>query len=163
MKRKSLLAQILIALLFLAGCTAHRIQTDPAKPPAAITTQEQVNSDNAQVSIHNRAAGKAIVSAYQSGFMEKEYFDALSREQVAITRAHKDLTPLLKDLSAAANNSAKIHAIIDRISGSAGELAKAAGVKNPSAVASIQAEAVAVSSAAHSIISTLQIAGVKGF
>lgn len=163
LNRNPFLCGVLACIIFLAGCSPHRIQTDPTKPPQAISTQEQLNYNNAQVSIHNRAVAKGIIAAYQSGFMEKEYFDALSREQINITRAHKELTPLLKDLSSAASNAAKIKAITDKIAGSAGVLSAAAGVKNPQAKAAIQLEAQLVSSAAASIISTLQIAGVKGF
>lgn len=151
---------ILILCAALTGCSAHRVVTDNSTP-APVTQQEQINVDNEQLSVHNNALAKAIVTTYQQGFMEKEYFDSLSREQINLTRLHKELTPLITDLATAKSNAVKIQKITDDISISVTKaLTAVVGVKNSQSQQLIQSEIVAYKSAADSIFSILAAQGV---
>jgi len=142
------------------GCAAHRTPNANGSPTAQVTTTEQVNFDNAQIAIHNRAIAQGIVATQQAGFLETEYFDKLSAAQIKITRIHEQLTPLLKNPVAA--NSAQINDLLSQMKTIAAQMVTdgTAGIKNDQSKQSMLTEVNAISSLANSIISTLTTAGI---
>lgn len=146
-------------LLLAVGCAAHRVGNGTT-PPAPVSTWEQVNYDNLQIAVHNRAVAKAVTAAYQAGFLEKEYYDVISREGINITRIHQQLTPLLKSESTIKGNAALIKSLLNTLVASAGTIADAAAVKNPDTRQQLVTEAQLIGSLANTIINLLQGAGV---
>jgi hypothetical protein len=143
------------------GCAgAHRTPNADGSPTAPVTTTEQVNFDNAQIAIHNRAIAEGLISVKQAGFLETEYFDKLSAAQIKITRIHQQLTPLLKNPVAA--NSAQINDLLGQIKTIAAGMVTdgSAGIKNDQSKQSILTEVNAISSLVSSIVSTLTTAGI---
>jgi len=153
------LITLTFALLIVAGCTAHRANTGGG-PSAPVTPWEQVNYDNLQIAVHNRAVAKAMTAAQQNGFLETEYYDIISREGINITRVHQQLTPLLQTESTIKANSDKIKALLDALVGSAKSIVDAAAVKNPQTKQELISEAQLIGSLANTILSLLKTNGV---
>lgn len=161
MKFKSKYLASALAMLLLVGCAKlHRAPNADNTPPAPVTQLETVNSDNAQISIHNHAVAEALIATHQSGLIETEYFDRLSAGQIKITKIHEELTPLLAQPVSA--NSAQIKGLLKKIAdiGAAMVADGTAGVKNPTAQQRIVGEIQAILSLANSIGNTLTAAGV---
>jgi hypothetical protein len=161
LKTKSRYLAAVMAIVFLAGCAKlHRTPNADGTPTAPITPLEQVNADNAQISVHNHAVAEALVAAHQSGFVESEYFNTLSAGQIRITRIHQQLTPLLAQPVAA--NVAQIKGLLTELNDVANQMVTdgTAGVKNPQAKDSIITEVNSVISLAKSITSTLTTTGL---
>lgn len=141
MKRKSLLAQILIALLFLAGC-AHRVNTDPTQPVKPPTTWEKITTTNAEIATVNNGVAQGInfnVAAWQ-----------------------QELTPLLADEATAKANSGRIEILVKNILNSAGKLIASgnAGIKNTPNAAQLAQAATSLQQTASSLYDLLKTAGV---
>ena len=145
----------------LAGCAAKRASTSPT--PAPITQWEQVNYDNAQIAIHNRAGAKTLVLTQKAGFISSSAFNKLSAAQIKITKIHSDLTPLLKDLPTAIASSDKLKALLDEATALVVEMISdgTAGVTNPESKAALLSDVDALKSAIDSLRSILTAAGVK--
>jgi len=158
MKKNARYVLSMIVVALLVGCAAHR--ANPTNP-IPISAFEQTNYLNAQISIHNRAAAQMIVAINQAGFLETEYFDRLSAAQVKITRAHKDLTPLLKDLPTALANQDKVKALLDVIQNTATGMISdgTVGVKNPQSQQALLSDVASIRSAAASIYTILEASG----
>jgi hypothetical protein len=153
------LISLTFTVLIGIGCAAHRANVGGG-PAAPVTTWEQVNYDNLQIAVHNRAVAKAVTAAQQNGFLETEYYDIISREGANITRVHQQLTPLLQTESTIKANSDKIKALLDAMVGSAKAIADAAAVKNPQAKQELISEAQLIGSLANTILSLLKDNGV---
>ena len=151
-----------VALLFCAvlfvGCAAHHVSN--GTPPAPVSTLEQANYDNFQIAVHNRAVAKAVTAARQAGFIEKEYYDVISREGINITKVHQQLTPLLKDQAGLRINSATIKTLLNTLISSADTIADAAFVKDPNVKQQLVSEAQLIGSLANTILNLLQGAGL---
>src|SRR5215471_3523406 len=108
------LISLTLVLLIVAGCAAHRANTGGG-PTVPVTPWEQVNYDNLQIAVYNRAVAKAMTAAQQNGFLETQYYDIISREGANITRVHQQLTPLLQTESTIKANSDKIKSLLDAL------------------------------------------------
>lgn len=152
----------LLFALFLAGLDGCAAKKPIGSPP--VTTWEQVNSDNAQIAVHNRAVAKALVATRNAGFLSTEYFGTLSAAQIKITRLHAELTPLLRDVNTALAAQDRIKAILDEFTALAIQMVSdgSAGIKNPQSQSQIISEIQAIRSLVDSLRSLLQTAGVKG-
>lgn len=159
MKIATTTATILIVAMMMIGCSAHRVSNN-STPPAPVTAWEQVNFDNLQIAVHNRAVSKALTAAYSAGFLDDSYYDTVSREGIAITKAHQQLTPLLKDAATIKSNSALIKSLLNTLVSSAGTLATAAMVKDPQSKQNIVSEAQLIGSLANTMLDLLQQAGL---
>lgn len=161
MRNKSRYLASVLAIVFLAGCAKlHRTPNADNTPTAPITPLEQVNADNAQISIHAHAVAEALVAAHQNGFIETEYFDKISSGQIRITKIHQQLTPLLAQPVAA--NSAQINGLLTELNDVGKQMISdgTAGVKNQQAKDSIITEVNSIISLAKSITSTLATSGL---
>jgi len=153
------LISLTFALLIVTGCAAHRASKGGV-PAAPVTPWEQVNYDNLQIAVHNRAIAKAMTAAQQNGLLETQYYDIISREGANITRVHQQLTPLLQTESTIKANSDKVKALLDALVGSAKAIADAAAVKNPQTKQELISEAQLIGSLANTILSLLKDHGV---
>ena len=153
------LISLTLVLLIVAGCAAHRANTGGG-PTVPVTPWEQVNYDNLQIAVYNRAVAKAMTAAQQNGFLEIQYYDIISREGANITRVHQQLTPLLQTESTIKANSDKIKSLLDALVGSAGAIADAAAVKNPQTKQELISEAQLIGGLANTILSLLKDNGV---
>lgn len=152
---KSYAVVSLLAVLLIAGCAAKRANTTNPQP---ITQWEQVNYDNDQISIHNRALAKSFVAISQAGLLDREYFDKLSAAQIRITRLHKDLTPLLRDQGTAASSQAKVTAILNELRAVAAQMVTdgSAGIKNQDSKTAVLSDIDAIASSVSSIYTVIQ-------
>lgn len=159
MQKKCVISFVLVVLAFgLAGCAAKHQPINGVTAPT--TTLEQINSDNAQLAVHNRAIAQSIMAINQAGFLEAGYFDKLSAAQIQATRIHEQLTPLLANPTAA--NASAIQALLTQLNAVADELIAngSAGVKDATSKQTVTNEANAIKSLASTIVSALQAAGV---
>jgi hypothetical protein len=151
MRNKQQLIVVLVLMVGLCGCAIHKTGTNGS--PVAVTWLEEANSDNAQISAYNRAAAQGLVAALQNGFIEKESFDSISKQQINITRAKEKLTPLLKSQSIALSNSDQIRSLTNEISLAAVSIIQSGsvGIKNDPTKAAISGEIQACAALANSI------------
>lgn len=150
---------LLCLLPLLTGCAAKRAGTGNT-PPAPVSVWEQVNFDNLQIAVHNRAVAKALTAAQQAGFLEAEYYDIVSREGINITKLHQQLTPMLKDAQTIKSKSALVQDLLNKILSSADIMVAAAAIKDPETKAQITTEAQLVAALANTMLTLLHDAGM---
>lgn len=160
MKRKILLAQILIALLIITGC-AHRINdgSQPVKPP---TTWEKITTTNAEIATVNNGVAQGIIAASDAKALADEYAVAATTINFNVAAWQQELTPLLADEATAKANSGRIEILVKNILGSAGKLIASgnAGIKNTSNAAQLAQAATSLQQTASSLYDLLKTAGV---
>lgn len=161
MKRKSLLAQILIALLIITGC-AHRVNTDPTQPVKPPTTWEKITTTNAEIATVNNGVAQGIIAASDAKALADEYAIAATTINFNVAAWQQELTPLLADQATAKANSGRIEILVKNILNSAGKLIASgnAGIKNASNAAQLAQAADSLQKTASSLYDLLKTAGV---
>jgi hypothetical protein len=155
MKKLTIILTLMACLAF-AGCAAKRANTTNPQP---ITQWEQVNYDNTQISIHNRALAKSFVAIRQAGFLEKPYFDKLSAAQIRITKLHKDLTPLLQNqANVIGGGRDKVKAILDELRTVTAQMVAdgSVGISNPDSKSAVLSDIEAIISSVNSIYTVIE-------
>lgn len=158
MKTANKLVSIVCICVLMAGCAAKHAPVNGITAPT--TALEQINSDNAQIAVHNRAIAESIIAINQAGFLETGYFGTISGLQIQATRIHQQLTPLVATPTAA--NLASIQSLLNQLNATADQMISngTAGIKNAQSQQNFISEANALKSLVSTILSSLQVAGV---